>query len=219
MFAGLRPLIRGRHPTDTAKLSRDHVVMVSAAGLVTITGGKWTTYRPMGRQAVDHAAQVGGLPPRPARPPRSASTAGSQEPATVGDPFVSYGSDADDLARLIAEEPGGAELIHPRSARACRRSPLGGPPRGREDGRGRPRRGAPARCSSTPAPAGTRRRAWPRSWPASSVATSLAGRAGPAVPRARRGLPPGLNPGSQPSGPGRPPPWAIPDRCKGDASS
>src|SRR3954465_8565949 len=47
MFAGLRPLVRKRGAKTTAMLSRDHTIMVSKAGLVTITGGKWTTYRKM----------------------------------------------------------------------------------------------------------------------------------------------------------------------------
>ena len=64
-YAGLRPLIGRASGTDTAKLSREHAVVVSASGLVTITGGKWTTYRAMGASAVAHAAQVAGLPPRP----------------------------------------------------------------------------------------------------------------------------------------------------------
>jgi glycerol-3-phosphate dehydrogenase len=64
IFAGLRPLVSGGDRT-TASLSRDHRVTVSAAGLVTIMGGKWTTYRRMAQDTVDHAVQVAGLPPRP----------------------------------------------------------------------------------------------------------------------------------------------------------
>jgi glycerol-3-phosphate dehydrogenase len=65
-FAGLRPLLRGRHGDGaTAKLSREHAVAVSNSGLITITGGKWTTYRRMASDAVDHAARVGGLVVRP----------------------------------------------------------------------------------------------------------------------------------------------------------
>ena len=64
-WAGLRPLVRGGATGATSKLSRDHALVVSPAGLVTITGGKWTTYRHMAEDAVDRAAQVGGLPGRP----------------------------------------------------------------------------------------------------------------------------------------------------------
>jgi glycerol-3-phosphate dehydrogenase len=67
VFAGLRPLIRPpkARAESTSRLSREHAVVVSRSGLVTITGGKWTTYRTMARDAVEHAAKVGGLPERP----------------------------------------------------------------------------------------------------------------------------------------------------------
>lgn len=64
VFSGLRPLVKGS--TDkTSALSRDHTLEVSGAGLVTVAGGKWTTYRHMAETAVDRAAAVGGLPKRP----------------------------------------------------------------------------------------------------------------------------------------------------------
>lgn len=58
VFAGLRPLVRSKEGTSTALLSRDHTIVVSASGLVTITGGKWTTYRKMAQDAVDNAVFV-----------------------------------------------------------------------------------------------------------------------------------------------------------------
>ncbi|HEX6506534.1 MAG TPA: glycerol-3-phosphate dehydrogenase/oxidase [Chloroflexota bacterium] len=63
-FAGLRPLVRGT-AASTAQLSRDHTLLVSQSGLVTVTGGKWTTYRLMAQDAVTRAAEVGGLPAGP----------------------------------------------------------------------------------------------------------------------------------------------------------
>jgi glycerol-3-phosphate dehydrogenase len=56
-WSGLRPLVRDPNadPSDTKKLSRDHVVDVVAGNLVTIAGGKWTTYRKMAEDAVDKA--------------------------------------------------------------------------------------------------------------------------------------------------------------------
>lgn len=63
-FAGLRPLVRAES-LATKALSRDHTLLTSASGLLTITGGKWTTYRRMAQEAVDRAAIVAGLPPRP----------------------------------------------------------------------------------------------------------------------------------------------------------
>jgi len=61
VFAGLRPLVSGVEDEDTAKLSRDHTVLVSESGLVTVTGGKWTTYRKMAQDVVNQAALVAGL--------------------------------------------------------------------------------------------------------------------------------------------------------------
>ncbi len=62
MFAGLRPLVKQRHAKKTSVLSRDHTILVSASNMVTVTGGKWTTYRRMAEDAVNHAASATGLP-------------------------------------------------------------------------------------------------------------------------------------------------------------
>lgn len=59
-WAGLRPLVN-RSAARTARLSREHVIDVSASGLVTVTGGKWTTYRKMAEDTVDAAAAQAGL--------------------------------------------------------------------------------------------------------------------------------------------------------------
>lgn len=64
VFAGLRPLIKVSKSKSTASLSREHMILVSKSKLVTIAGGKWTTYRKMAEDVVDKAASVGGLPPR-----------------------------------------------------------------------------------------------------------------------------------------------------------
>jgi glycerol-3-phosphate dehydrogenase len=70
-FAGLRPLLDPEHATEggrqgkSAGLSREHAVVVSDSGLVTVTGGKWTTYRWMAEQVVDRAATEAGLPAVP----------------------------------------------------------------------------------------------------------------------------------------------------------
>lgn len=59
VYVGLRPLVKGEGKTST--LSRDHVIHVDASGLLTITGGKWTTYRHMAEDCVDHAITLGRL--------------------------------------------------------------------------------------------------------------------------------------------------------------
>jgi glycerol-3-phosphate dehydrogenase len=61
VFAGIRPLVRSRGIRRTSALSRGHRLDIDEAGLVTITGGKWTTYRRMAEDAVNAAVDQGGL--------------------------------------------------------------------------------------------------------------------------------------------------------------
>ena len=60
VWSGLRPLVKTGNAA-TSKISRDHKVMVAGNGMVTVVGGKWTTYRRMGQDTMDRAAEVGGL--------------------------------------------------------------------------------------------------------------------------------------------------------------
>ncbi len=60
-FAGVRPLVSRSDTTNTSKLSRSHELFIDPNGLITITGGKWTTYREMAEQTVDAAIIVGKL--------------------------------------------------------------------------------------------------------------------------------------------------------------
>lgn len=64
VFVGLRALVKSGKTRSTASLSRDHTIVVSPAGLVSVTGGKWTTYRQMAEDAVDRAAASAGLIPK-----------------------------------------------------------------------------------------------------------------------------------------------------------
>jgi glycerol-3-phosphate dehydrogenase len=65
-WAGIRPLVRSGNTRRTAALSRDHHIHIDdGSGMITITGGKWTTYRAMAEDCVNRAAAMAGLPPRP----------------------------------------------------------------------------------------------------------------------------------------------------------
>ncbi len=64
VWSGLRPLVFDPKAADTARLARDHVISESPSGLLTITGGKWTTYRKMAEDAVDQAVQNFALTPQ-----------------------------------------------------------------------------------------------------------------------------------------------------------
>jgi len=83
MFAGLRPLVKQSADRKTSALSRDHVIRISDHGLVTITGGKWTTYRRMGEDVVNAALKVAGLPFRPSRTENLALVTGDAEPDPI----------------------------------------------------------------------------------------------------------------------------------------
>ncbi|MEZ5346012.1 MAG: glycerol-3-phosphate dehydrogenase/oxidase [Pyrinomonadaceae bacterium] len=60
-FAGIRPLVKNSSAKNTASLSRDHTIETDETNLLTITGGKWTTYRHMAEDAIDRAAKIGKL--------------------------------------------------------------------------------------------------------------------------------------------------------------
>ena len=116
VFAGLRPLVRPPRGggASTASLSRDHFIAVSESGLVTIAGGKWTTYRKMAEDVIDRAEEVGGLRavPSPTRDlPLHGSTGIACNLATEID---AYGSDATEIAALVADNPSLAEYIDRR---------------------------------------------------------------------------------------------------------
>ena len=65
VFTGIRPLVKAGEASSTAALSREHTIEISSSGLLTIAGGKWTTYRRMAEDAVDHAIVLGLLAERP----------------------------------------------------------------------------------------------------------------------------------------------------------
>jgi glycerol-3-phosphate dehydrogenase len=108
VYVGLRPLVKtgGASEGKTSALSRDHVIHVDPSGLLTITGGKWTTYRHMAEDCVDHAITLGHLDDA-ACPTRNLHIHGyAAEPdAELPEHLSVYGSDAGAIAAL-AQEPG-----------------------------------------------------------------------------------------------------------------
>jgi glycerol-3-phosphate dehydrogenase len=113
-FTGLRPLVKSSPAKNTAKLARDHVLTVSAGGLITITGGKWTTYRKMAEDTINEAIKVGGL--------KSVSCNTREKrlhgAPPAGDPpsavWNTHGSEAPELEALSQSDPSLAGLLHPR---------------------------------------------------------------------------------------------------------
>ena len=112
MWSGLRPLVR-KGGGATSKLSRDHTIVVSPTGLVTVIGGKWTTYRRMGEDTINRAAEVAGLPREPSRT-RSLHLHGwTQKVAEVESERV-YGTDLPEIETLSDQDPSLKALLHPR---------------------------------------------------------------------------------------------------------
>lgn len=112
VFTGIRPLVRSSDQQATAALARDHTLLIAESGLVTITGGKWTTYREMAEQTVDAAAAIAGLASVPC-PTQPLHLHGWVEKADPTDPLGAYGADADAVRAVLAEQPGWAQPMHP----------------------------------------------------------------------------------------------------------
>jgi len=116
VFAGLRPLVR-RDGQSTKQISREHEVIVSRNGLVTIVGGKWTTYRKMAADVMDHAIDVGGLERRPCVTEnlRLRGWLDRSDPAMPNDDWLRvYGADATEVAAVCDSVEGGHQALHPR---------------------------------------------------------------------------------------------------------
>jgi glycerol-3-phosphate dehydrogenase len=106
VWVGLRPLVKppDQEPGETKALSREHAVLVERSGLVTVTGGKWTTYRAMAEDVLAHAMAAGLLPRRPAGitralPLAGAPTSGTRPISAAPGPHL-YGSEAPLLQSL-----------------------------------------------------------------------------------------------------------------------
>lgn len=110
-WAGLRPLVR-RRPVATARQSREHLIDVSPSGLVSVAGGKWTTYRRMAQDAVDAAVRSGGL--TPALSPTALMPLHGATGRHAGDPALrAYGTDADAVRRIAEADPSLRAPLHP----------------------------------------------------------------------------------------------------------
>ena len=113
IFTGIRPLISGDDDSEKTKsLSRDHHLTISPNGLITIAGGKWTTYRKMGEDTIDKAAQLGGLTER-ASQTLELKLHGWCVGSDLKDPLHVYGSYAGEVRELANEFPDLAGPLHP----------------------------------------------------------------------------------------------------------
>jgi glycerol-3-phosphate dehydrogenase len=110
VYVGLRPLVKG--DGKTSALSRDHVIDVDRSGLLTITGGKWTTYRHMAEDCVDHAITLGKLRDEPCATKNLHIHGYIENSNELGDLEV-YGADAAHILALARSNPALAERLHP----------------------------------------------------------------------------------------------------------
>jgi glycerol-3-phosphate dehydrogenase len=111
VFVGIRPLVKSSDSKLTAALSRDHTIHFDASGLLTTTGGKWTTYRNMAEHTVDQAADLARLAERPCVT-RSLNVHGFHSNAERFGTLGVYGSDALAIQDLMRETPSLATPLH-----------------------------------------------------------------------------------------------------------
>ena len=114
VWSGLRPLVRKGH-AKTSKLSRDHTILVAPSGLITVTGGKWTTYRRMGQDTIDRAEQVASLPARPSPTLDLKLHGWTESPSNFNSPWECvYGSDLPAVQALSDRDKSLDGLLHRR---------------------------------------------------------------------------------------------------------
>ena len=111
-WVGLRPLVKhqGEDASNTKSISREHTVVVGKQGLVTVTGGKWTTYRAMAEDVMEQCFESKLLPTRAGGQSKDYALHGAKA-RTSGDPRIcdapglhSYGSDAAEVTKLVGAD-------------------------------------------------------------------------------------------------------------------
>lgn len=109
VFAGLRPLAETGDSAKTKEISRSHKIFVSNSGLLTIIGGKWTTYRKMAEDLVNKIEKIQKLPPTRSIT-RKLKIKGYMEEVSTNDPLHVYGSQID-IIEKIEKEPEGKGIL------------------------------------------------------------------------------------------------------------
>ena len=112
VYAGLRPLVKVGDAKSTAALSRDHTILISNSGLLTIAGGKWTTYRKMAQDAVEQAETMAGFEERPCKTEHLQIHGWTTQKISRPNLRV-YGADAPAIEEIADEAPELREKTHP----------------------------------------------------------------------------------------------------------
>ena len=114
VYAGLRPLVRAGTDQRTSELARDHVIRKNAIGLISIMGGKWTTYRKMGEDLVNYIERDQGWTHRPSRTQcLPIYGAGASSTETI-QRLKCYGVNASKIMQIGTEQMIGMQTIHPK---------------------------------------------------------------------------------------------------------
>ena len=112
-FAGIRPLVGvSSEGEETATLSRDHTLHIAPSGLITITGGKWTTYRKMAEDTIDQASLIADLEDRDCLT-KNLQLHGYHKNTEPFGALADYGSDAPELEALMRDDDRYGERLHP----------------------------------------------------------------------------------------------------------
>lgn len=111
VFAGLRPLVMPSKEKGTKKISRDHKLFTSSSRLITITGGKWTTYRKMAEDTIEEAINIGKLEKIPCKTQRLKIHGYKISKKTTGILDI-YGSDGPLIRQLARDVPKLSEKLH-----------------------------------------------------------------------------------------------------------
>jgi glycerol-3-phosphate dehydrogenase len=113
VFAGLRPLAaNSSDPSSTKEVSRRHKIILSSSGLLTIVGGKWTTYRMMAEETLDRAIKAGFLEKRKCT--TSGFKLGSVRENNSGSRLHIYGEHAQEIEKMIVDDPASGEPLDTR---------------------------------------------------------------------------------------------------------
>ncbi|MHB2148836.1 glycerol-3-phosphate dehydrogenase/oxidase [Calditrichota bacterium LG25] len=113
VFAGLRPLAAPQgSAAKTKDISRRHQITISRSGLITVTGGKWTTYRKMAQETIDRAVLVGGLQEKDCVT-KQLPIHGYRLNTHFDEPLYYYGADRPQIESLLNGQPTLGERLHP----------------------------------------------------------------------------------------------------------
>ena len=112
VFTGIRPLVKVEEEKSTSKLSRDHYIHISNSGMLTIAGGKWTTYRQMAKLCVNHAVSLGDLEFRPCVT-KDLNIHGYHKSSEKFGDLAIYGADAPPILDMMRADPAKKEKVHP----------------------------------------------------------------------------------------------------------